>query len=58
MMRKPHIKAKSLNAFEGWESQVVDFREAAAAEAKEADKGDDIGVKKDDSKQAKPKPKH
>ena len=32
-------------------------REAAAAEAKEADKGDDSEVYKDDSKQTKPKPK-
>ena len=40
-----------------WETQVVDIREAAAAEAKEADKGDDGEVNKDDSKEAKPKPK-
>ena len=40
-----------------WESQVVNIREDAAAEAKEADKGDDIGVNKDDSKQAKLEPK-
>ena len=40
-----------------WEAQVVDITEAAAAEAKEADKSNDIGVNKDKSKQAKPKPK-
>ena len=40
-----------------WESQVVDIREVAAAEAKGADKGDDVGVNKDDNKQVKPKPK-
>ena len=39
------------------ETQVVDIREAAAAEAEEADKGDDSEVDKDDSKQAKLKPK-
>ena len=33
------------------------MREAAAAEAAEADKGDDHEVDKDDSKQAKPEPK-
>ena len=58
MMRKPYIKAKSFERIQKeWESQVVNIRETAAAEAKEADKGDDIGVDKDDSKQAKPKPK-
>ena len=36
---------------------VVNIRGAAAAETIEADKGDDIVVNKDDSKQAKPKPK-
>ena len=40
-----------------WEAQVVDIRGAAAAEAEEADKGDDVVVNKDDSKQAKPKSK-
>ena len=40
-----------------WETQVVNIREAAAAEAKEADKDDDGEVNKDDSKQAKLKPK-
>ena len=40
-----------------WETQVVNIREAVAAEAKEADKGDDGEVDKDDSKQAKLKPK-
>ena len=40
-----------------WETQVVDIREAAAAEAEEADKDDVVGVNMDDSKQAKPKPK-
>ena len=40
-----------------WEAQVVDIREAAAAETEEADKGDDSEVDKDDGKQAKPKPK-
>ena len=39
-----------------WEAQVIDIRGAAAAEAEEADKGDDV-VDKDDSKQAKLKPK-
>ena len=33
-----------------WETQVVNIREAAAIEAKEADKGDDGEVDKDDSK--------
>ena len=40
-----------------WEAQVVDIKGAVAAEAEEADKGDDIVVNKDDSKQAKLKPK-
>ena len=40
-----------------WETQVVNIREAAAGEAEEADKGDDGEVYKDDSKQAKLKPK-
>ena len=35
-----------------WEAQVIYIRGAAAAEAKEADKGDHIVVDKDDSKQA------
>ena len=37
--------------------QVVNIKGAAAAEAKETDKGDDIAVDKDDSKQVKLKPK-
>ena len=40
-----------------WETQVVDIKEAAAAKAEEADKGDDGEVNKDDSKLAKLKPK-
>ena len=40
-----------------WEAQVVNIGGAAAAEAKEADKYDDIVDDKDESKQAKPKPK-
>ena len=39
-----------------WGAQVVDIKGAAAVEAKEADKGDDAAVNKEDSKQAKPKP--
>ena len=35
-----------------WEAQVVDIRGPVAAEAKEADKGDDVVVDKQDSKQA------
>ena len=38
-----------------WEAQVVDIRGTATVEAKKADKGD--VVNKDDSKQAKSKPK-
>ena len=57
-MRKLHIKAKSLNTFtRNGGAQVVDIREDAAAEAEKADKGDDGKVNKDDSKQAKLKPK-
>ena len=44
-----------MNAFE--EAQVVNIRGAVAAEAKEADKADDVVVDKDDSKQAKLKTK-
>ena len=40
-----------------WEAQVVNIRGAAGSEAEEADKGDDVVVNKDDSKQAKLKPK-
>ena len=40
-----------------WTAQVGNIREAAAAEAAEADKDDDGEVNKGDSKQAKPKPK-
>ena len=40
-----------------WEAQIVNIRGAAATEAKEADKGDNIVVDTDDSKQAKSKPK-
>ena len=40
-----------------WEAQVANIKGAAAAEAKEADKGDNIVVNKDDSKQATSKPK-
>ena len=40
-----------------WEAQVINIRKAAAAEAEEAEKGDDGEVNKDDDKQAKPKPK-
>ena len=40
-----------------WEAQVVDIRKAAAAEAEEAEIGDDGEVDKDDDKQAKLKPK-
>ena len=40
-----------------WGAQVVDTREDAATEAEKADKGDDGKVNKDDSKQAKLKPK-
>ena len=40
-----------------WEAQVVNIRGAAAAEAEVADKGDDVIVNKQDSKQAKSKPK-
>ena len=39
-----------------WEAQVVDIRKAAAAEAEEAEKGDDGELNKDDDKQTKPKP--
>ena len=40
-----------------WGAQVANIKGAAAAEAKEADKGDNIVVNKDDSKQAMSKPK-
>ena len=40
-----------------WEAQIVDIRGAAVAEAEEADRGDDVVVDKQDSKQAKLKPK-
>ena len=40
-----------------WGAQVANTKEAAAAEAKEADIGDNIAVNKDDSKHATSKPK-
>ena len=40
-----------------WEAQVVDIKGAVAAEAEETDRGNEIVVDMDDSKQAKPKPK-
>ena len=40
-----------------WEAQVATIKEAVAAEAEEADKGDDIADNKDDSKQATLKPR-
>ena len=58
MIRRLHIKAKSLNIFRRngqLRSEII--REAAAAEAAEADKDGDGQVNKGDSKQAKPKPK-
>ena len=58
MMRKPHIKAKSWNAFEkNGRPKLLTSGKLLLQEAKEADKGDDGEVDKDDSKQAKPKPK-
>ena len=40
-----------------WGAQVANIKRAAAAEAEEANKGDNIAVNKDDSKQATSKPK-
>ena len=40
-----------------WDAQVVDIRKTAAAEAEEAEKGDDGELDKDDNKQTKLKPK-
>ena len=57
MMRNPHIEARSLNAFKENGRPRLLTSGAAAAEAKEADKGNDMVVDKDDSKQAKPRRK-
>ena len=59
MMRSLHIEARSSNASArtGKQAQVTTVKEAAAAEAEEADKVDDAAVNKDSSKPATSKPK-